>query len=284
MAIVFHVKEMSPLRTPDLVAVGLAAHVGLVIADSRRARHWTLRELADRTGVSVTRLHDVEHGRPTTLATYAAIGAALGLTLHLDLVDPRRRATAQRAEDPVHAAMGERIAAHLTALGSIVGIDEPYQHYQFAGRADLVAWDREQTALLHVENRTRFPNIQEAIGAYNAKRRYLPGVIAERLGLRQGFASVTHVIVALWSAEVLHDVRLRSHTFRAVCPDDITDFEVWWSGDVPRRRPSTSSLILFDPAHNLPLRARTFIGLEAANSPSTRPRYRGYAEAAQSFS
>ena len=53
-----------------------------------------------------------------------------------------------------------------------------------AGRADLLGWDVASRSLLHVENRTRFPNIQDAMGSYNAKRQYLPGVIADRLGLR----------------------------------------------------------------------------------------------------
>src|SRR3972149_745963 len=35
----------------------------------------------------------------------------------------------------------------------------PYQHYQCAGRAGLLAWERERRSLLHVENRTRFPNL-----------------------------------------------------------------------------------------------------------------------------
>ena len=54
--------------------------------------------------------------------------------------------------------MGEYEASHLRALGFKVGIDEPYQHYQFAGRADLVAWDVDARAFLHIENGTRFPD------------------------------------------------------------------------------------------------------------------------------
>jgi hypothetical protein len=44
----------------------------------------------------------------------------------------------------------------------------------------------------------RFANLQDAFGSYNAKRRYLPGVLAERLGLRDGWQVVTNVIAALW--------------------------------------------------------------------------------------
>ena len=227
-------------------------------------------------------VHAIEHGAQASFGTYAAIGDALALQLRVDLVDPRRRASAQRAEDPVHAAMGERIAAQLIGKGVPVALDEPYQHYQFAGRADLLAWDLERRCLLHVENRTRFPNLQEAIGSYNAKRRYVPGVMAERLRVRGGFASVTNVIVALWSAEVLHDLRLRANSFRAVCPDEIASFEAWWAGRPTPSAGVTSALVLFDPA-SAGTRQRTYIGLEAAISATTRPRYRGYADAAASL-
>lgn len=99
--------------------------------------------------------HAVEHGGPASLETYAANAVALGLEPRLDLIDPRKRAATARAEDPVHAAMGELLAARMVGHGFPVAIDEPYQHYQFAGRADVLAWDLDARALLHVENRTR---------------------------------------------------------------------------------------------------------------------------------
>ncbi|HEX5828719.1 MAG TPA: hypothetical protein VFY23_14425 [Candidatus Limnocylindrales bacterium] len=70
-----------------------------------------------------------------------------------------RPAVANDAQDLVHAAMGELEARALQRPGRTIAIGEPYQHYQFAGRADLLAWDAED--LLHIENRTRFPNLQE---------------------------------------------------------------------------------------------------------------------------
>ena len=259
------------------IADGLAAHIGLLVADARAARGWTLAALAERSGVSVTRCHDVEHGMPASLETYAAIASALGLTLRLDLVDPRRRASSLRLQDPVHAALGELEARHLAAAGATIAIDEPYQHFQFAGRADLLAWDAKARHLLHVENRTRFPNIQEAAGSYNAKRRYLPGVVAERLGQR-GFTSVTNVLAVLWSSEAIHAIRMHRATFSALCPDEPAAFAAWWRGD-PQPAGVTSTLVLVDPAPET-TRHRTWAALEDA----TRPRYRGYADSAAALS
>ena len=170
--------------------------------------------------------------------------------------------------------MGELEARHLRDLDFGVGIDEPYQHYQFAGRADVTAWDRERRALLHIENRTRFPDLQEVAGAYNAKRAYLAVSLGERLGVRH-WESQTHAIAALWSAEVLHAIRLRPDTFRSVCPDPPDPFSRWWAGTPPAHG-VTSTLVILDPLASP--RQRTFVGL--ADARMVRPRYRGYAEVA----
>ncbi len=273
----FATTGMSSISRAERAARQLAGHLGLLIAEARRARHWTLRDLASRAGLAISSLHAIEHGRPASLVTYAAIAAALNLELRLDLQDPRAGRTSARGADAVHAVMGELIAARLSNRGFGVAIDEPFQHYQFAGRGDVVAWDPGRRALIHVENRTRFPNLQEAIGSYNAKRRYLASVLATRLEMRGGFASETHVLVGLWSAELLHSVRLRSATFRATCPDTPDGFEGWLRG-LPPNAGETSEFVLMDPAATG--RQRMFLGLEDALHHSLRPRHRGYAEAA----
>jgi dienelactone hydrolase/transcriptional regulator with XRE-family HTH domain len=219
---------------PDAIArkvAILATRVALVLRDERIRRGWSVRDLAARAGVSPAAAHAAENGERVSLEMYIALADALGLAAEVQLTDPRRRQSHPhaRAADPVHAAMGELEGARLRRLGRPVAVDEPYQHYQFAGRADLLAWDLQSAALLHIENRTRFPNLGETAGSYNAKRTYMPRVLAERLGVRRR-SSVTNVIVALWSAEVLHVVRLRSETFRALCPDDLDAFTAWWLG------------------------------------------------------
>ena len=276
----FGTTRMSSTERAVRTANQMAAHVGLLLADARRQRRWTLRTLAERAGIAPSTLHAIEHGRPASLETYAATAAALKLDLRLDLLDPRTRRGGARTQDSVHALMGDVIARRMSTFSFGLGLDEPFQHYQFAGRADVVAWDLRRRALLHVENRTRFPNLQEAIGAYNTKRRYLGPVLAERLGLRGGFASETHVVIGLWSAEVIHVVRLRAASFRATFPDRQDEFDAWWSGMTPAAGRS-SAFVLMDPA--AAGRQRMFVGLEQVLAPTLRPRYRGYADAASSL-
>ena len=213
--------------------------------------------------------------RPLSMEAVVRLARALGRRAELQLVDPRRRvARAELSTDLVHSAMGEFEAAHLRELGYRVGIDEPYQHYQFAGRGDVVAWDVIAKALLHIENRTRFPDLQEFAGSYNAKRAYLAASLGERLGIRR-WSSETHVVAALWSSEVLHTVRLREQSFRALCPDPPDSFAAWWTGNQPADG-ATSTLVVMDPFASG--RERSFVGLEAAMT--VRPRHRGYATVA----
>lgn len=221
----------------------------------------------------------LESGEPVSLETYARVTTALDLRAELLALDARQRQKAgQGAQDFVHAAMGELEASRLRSNGFPLAIDEPYQHYQFAGRADVVAWDLERRALLHMENRTAFPNVQEALGSYAAKRSYLADVLAERLSVPRGrWASVSHCIVALWSAEVMHAVRLRPESFRSACPDPETDVIGWWSGQPPVNHGVSSAFVLLDPAPDVSDRRR-FGSLEDALR--ARPRYGDYADAA----
>jgi len=272
---------MSTEPASERVAAQIAGHLGVVVRDERLRRGWPLREVARRAGLSVGFIHAVEHGRPAGLAAYAAIAGALGLEPAFDLIDRRRRANVVRHEDPVHAAMGESIAGRLRSFGLEIAVDDPFQHYQFAGRADLLAWSIQRRALLHIENRTRFPNIQEAFGSYNVKRRYLPAITAERLGIRGGWDIVTNVVAALWSSEVLRDLRLHPTSFRAVCPDPIDAFAAWWSGGLPNAGTVTSALVLFDPILRGRSDRRCFVGLDQVDT--TRGRYGGYADALEAI-
>jgi hypothetical protein len=183
--------------------------------------------------------------------------------------------------DVVHSAMGECEAAHLARLGLTVAMDEPYQHYQFARRADVLAWDLANSRLLH--NREQVTNR----GRPGARRRLqretcltLPPAIGERLGVGpRGWQTVSHVLVALWSSEVLHALRMRTATFRALCPDPADTFAAWWSGALPPVG-STSTLVILDPALAIGWHRR-WIGLDDLDAAAALPRLRGRRRRAQ---
>jgi transcriptional regulator with XRE-family HTH domain len=273
---------MSPARRlarPSRAAIATETRLRTTIAgairDERRSRHLLLRHVAEAAGVAISVVHDAENARPVSLESLTRIATVLDIRLELDAIAPRRAETARRT-DLVHAAMGEVEAERLRGHGFEVGIDEPYQHYQFAGRGDVVAWSLGRRALLHIENRTRFPDVQETAGAYNAKRAYLGAALGDRLGV-PGWRSETHVLAALWSAETLHVMRLRGATFASLCPDTLDAFDRWWTGDPPTsgRR---SILLVLDPAQELG-RQRRYVGRDAIDR--VEARYRDYADAAR---
>ena len=254
---------------------------GTAVREERTRRGWTMRSLAVRAGVAVATVQAIEAGLTVSLESYARVATALGSTprLVLEFERERTRQATRDSEDFVHAGMGEWEARTLRRPGRVIGIDEPYQHYQFAGRADVLG--HEGRDLLHIENRTRFPNLQEAAGAYNAKRQYLAGAIADRAATGpSGWRSVTHVMACLWSSEVLHVLRLRSATFEALCPDSIDGLNAWLSGARPAPG-VTSTLILLDPGVAFGSRRRSVAGLD--DVPRAEPRYRGYADAADAL-
>ena len=273
--------SVDPTSTAARALVRVAATLGERIRVERLRRGWTLAELGAAAGLSRSAVHAAEAGRPASLDTYIRLATALGLRPQFDLVDPRAaRHRPSLGADLVHSAMGEAEAMQLRSLGFRVAVDEPYQHFQFAGRADVVAWSEAERWLLHLENRTRFPDMQDMAGSFNAKRAYLAASMAERLGIRR-WQSVTHVMVALWSSEVLHAIRLRPATFRALGPDDPGAFAQWWSG-VPPPHGTSTTLVVFDPMPGRRASRRRFVGLEDALS--VAPRYRGYEDAVAALS
>ncbi len=266
-----------PYRAVEAETNRLAIAAGLAIRTERLRRGLTLRTLADLAEVGVSTAYAVESGRIASLETYVRLAIALRLRPELLVFDPRRRGMVkQREEDPVHAAMGELEAARLRSLGFEVGLDEPFQHFQHAGRADVVAWSRNPAALLHLENKTRIENLQGLFGTYNAKRAYLAAELAGRVGVER-WASETHVVVGLWSAEVLHQIRRHKASFEVVCPDPSTVFASWWTGVTPEPG-KKSTLVILDPAG---LGAHQWSGLETTGW--TRPRYRDYRTALEAL-
>lgn len=254
----------------------IVATLGAAIHEERRRRHISLREIARLARVGLGTAHAVEAGNVCALETYIRLADALRLKAEFELADPRRRdSPTRRAVDPVHAAMGEAQASHLRALGFEVGLDEPFQHYHFAGRADLVAWSVERQALLHIENKTRIPDLQDCFGSFNAKRTYLGDELAARLGVGR-WRSETHVMAALWSGETLPVLRAHAASFASVFPQPVDAFETWWRG-VPPDSGRHRVVVIFDPAKGTRKDRRQWLG--AIELPGVRPRYRDYAEA-----
>lgn len=282
--------------TPQAVkteAERLAMLTGARLRDRRRQLGWTIEAVAARAGVAAATLQRIETGDRGSLEMYVRLADAVDVDLAMDLasrpteasqldvpevvsppVAPAGRMATE--SDLVHAAMGEQLLGMLASQGFECGVDEPWRNYQYSGRADVIAWDRPLRALFHSENRTAFPDVQDSLGRFNGKRAYLAGSIWERLGMDRPPRTELHVIVALWSMEVLETLRAYPGTFRAACPNPPDAFLAWLAGKPPTTGVA-STLVLFDPfaTGSQP----RFASLREALD-GVKPRIEGYAAAA----
>jgi transcriptional regulator with XRE-family HTH domain len=254
----------------DLELDRLCRRLGAAIRTSRQAHGWSTQQVAHAAGLSRSAVTRLESGKAGGLVTYQRIADVLGLRLTWELTS---LATTLEAEDAVHAVMGEVQARRFATGTRRVLVDEPYQHFRFAGRGDLVVVDRGAAAIHHSENKTRIVNVGELSGSFNAKCRWLSGDVAERNGIRR-IRSETHTLVLLWSEEVLAVARSLGRTLRALGPDGADPFGAWWDGSplagVHR------GLVVFDPIDRGTSQPQ-WVSLEDALD--ARPRYRGYADA-----
>lgn len=274
-------------------AADAAARLGVLIRTERRRQDLTLAALGTAAGVSTTTVHAVEAGQQASLRTYARLATGLQRSLGFALLDHdaddrgASRAVVQVGRDGsfderlaggrdiVHAAMGELEAAHLLARGFKVAVDLPWQHYRFGGRADIVAWDVRRRALLHIENKTQLPDVQDAIGRFAEKRAFLGCATWEGCGFAGPPLVETHVMVALWSSEVIDVVRRSPAMFRATFPAPPDAFDTWWTGEVPAT--TTAAFVVLDPFATG--RTTRFASLRDVLA-DTRHRLAGYADAA----
>lgn len=268
--------EIEPVDAVNGHVDRLATRMGVAINDERRRRRMTIRTLATKAAVSSGTIHKIENGARASVEMYVRVARALDRTFECQLVDPKARPDATREDaDLVHAAMGELEVAALRSHGTQTGLDEPWQHYHFAGRADVLGWDTARGALMRIENRTRFPDVQDSIGRFKNEQRYLATALWRPLGFERLPGTQLHVMVGLWSAEVLRVLRQRPETFRSTFPDPPDAFFAWMAGALPTSGGST--FVLLDPLATG--KQRRFIGLEDALG-GARPRVRGYADAA----
>lgn len=256
----------------DLELSRLCDRLGTTLRAGRLSHGWTLRAVADAAGLSPAAVARLEQGGPGGLATYLRLAEVLGLRLTWEL---HALTTTLEAEDAVHAVMAEVQARRFGTGSRLVLIDEPYQHFRFGGRGDLVVLDRARTALHHSENKTRIVNVGELSGSYSAKCRWLARDVVERHGVRR-LTSESHTLVLLWSEEVLAVARTLGHTLRALGQHGTRSFGTWWD-DQPL--PGVHrGIVVFDPIDRGSGQPQ-WVGLDEALE--ARPRYRGYADAYQ---
>ncbi len=102
--------------------------------------------------------------------------SALGAHLLLDLrVDGQRPLT-----DARHAELQVWLVNLLRSAGWVVEAEVSFNHYGDRGRVDVLAFHPALRALLVVEIKTQFTDVQDVLGRLDVKRRLGPTFAAER--------------------------------------------------------------------------------------------------------
>lgn len=97
---------------PARVAVEI---LGLMVANARRERRWTARDLAARAGISVQTLRNIERGEPTVaIGVVIEVATLLGIPLFGD--DRREVSELRSAESRRALLLPQRVRASKEAV------------------------------------------------------------------------------------------------------------------------------------------------------------------------
>lgn len=157
--------------------------LGGVVRALRHRRGWRQSDLGRKANVSASLIGLLERGHAEGLSLPAIrrIGSALGLRLGWDA--GYRGAELARLRDADHAQMTEWLTRRLETDGWTVVPEASFNHYGDRGRVDLLAYHAATHVLAVVEVKTLIADVQEVLGALNAKQRIAP-TLARSFGWR----------------------------------------------------------------------------------------------------
>lgn len=158
--------------------------VGRRLRILRIRRVWRLADLAARSGLSCTALHRRETG---SISSFARLEVhARALELRLDLRPLGRGWDMVRTLDDEHAAMVNALASALQAGGHRVEVETSYSEWGERGRIELLA--SVEDALVVGEIKSELADLQELLGAMNAKARLAPSWLGSSGGPGRGWS------------------------------------------------------------------------------------------------
>jgi transcriptional regulator with XRE-family HTH domain len=182
---------------------------GAVVRYLRIRRHLRQRDLAARAGVSQTLVSRLERGHlsETSLERIRRVGTALDL--RVDVVGRWRGGELDRLLAAGHSALHESVAAHLRTLAAWRFASEvSFAHFGERGVIDILAWHEQSRALLVIELKTEFVDLNELLGTLDRKRRNAMQIARER-GWIERAASVSAWVIVTDNSVNRH--RARDH-------------------------------------------------------------------------
>ena len=171
--------------------------LGASVRYLRIRRAWRQRDLAERAGVSQSAVSRIERGHLAGMRLDLIRAVAAAVDLRVDVVGRYRGGDLDRMLASGHSALHETVARHLgTRPGWRFASEVSFAIYGDRGVMDLLAWHERHRALLVIELKTEFVDMNELIGTLDRKRRRAAEVARARGWLANASSVSVWVIVS----------------------------------------------------------------------------------------
>jgi transcriptional regulator with XRE-family HTH domain len=215
---------------------------------------WTQDDVSARSGVSQGLVSRIERGVAEAVSVRELDRVAKALNIRLSLNSWWRDGDLAQLLDAGHAAIVEYTVGWLRRRGWEVLVEYGFNHYGERGSVDIVAWHPRFRALLLVEVKTRFVDLQDMLATFARKIRVVPELLVESHGWQP--LAVGRLIVAPGTGANRRVVEAHPAIFGATYPGKTRDAHAWvarpdghfggvWfvSSDVLRGNPRTTKRV-----------------------------------------
>ncbi len=199
--------------------------VGRIVRAIRTDRGLRQEDVAAPIDVDRSVMTDLEAGRleAVSLRTARRLCGRLGIDL---IVEARWRGGAvDRLLDRDHAAIVERVSRVLTAAGWQVELEFTFNEFGDRGSVDVLGWHPVDRALLIVEVKSTFTDLQAMLMTLSRKVRVVPKVAARERGWDR--RSLGRILVVIGTSRNRRVVGSHRSVFDATFPSNTLATRQW---------------------------------------------------------